>query len=102
MQLLWPLAVGHALQASAKGRIPAWSRKESAHQSAIVEASATDENGQTAATRDSADRRAGFARVARCGIFLQRVRNVDEVVRNPATLFERDLVGADVEAAING
>ena len=51
---------------------------------------------------DVADRRRRVARVLRRGVLGRRLDDVDEMVRDTATLGDRQLVGADVEAAIHG
>ena len=44
----------------------------------------------------------GVARELRRGVDLGRIGDVDQVMRDAALLVERHLVGADVEAAIDG
>ena len=50
---------------------------------------------------DRANRRGGVARKLRGGVLLGRLDDVDEVVRNAALLRLRQLVGADVEPAVD-
>jgi hypothetical protein len=62
-------------------RAGAW--KETAHQGAIVETGAADENRPMAACVDAVDRRHRVAHVACGSVFIGWLDDVDEVMRNP-------------------
>ena len=80
-------------------RAGAW--KETAHQSAIVETGAADENRPMAACVDAVDRRHRVAHVACGSVFIGWLDDVDEVMRNSAAFGHRHLVGADIETPIH-
>ena len=49
-----------------------------------------------------ANRGRGFARVACRGVLLSRIGDVDQMMRNPASIGDAQLVGADIEPPIHG
>jgi hypothetical protein len=51
---------------------------------------------------DVADRGGRIARVLRRGVVVGRLGDVDQVVRDAAAIGDGDLVGADVEPAVDG
>ena len=93
-------AIDSSRRRSAASR--AGTRKQPARQRAEVEAGAADQNRQPPARLDVADRGRGIARVLRGRVVVGRIGDVDQVVRDAAPIADRDLVGADVEAAIDG
>ncbi len=68
----------------------------------IVEAGAADEDRQAPARVDVADRVGRVARELRRRVLVGRIGDVDQVMRDAAPVGRRHLVGADVEAAIDG
>lgn len=40
--------------------------------------------------------------VPRGSVFIRRIDDIDQMVRNPAPFGQRDFVGADVESTVNG
>src|SRR5206468_6021068 len=75
---------------------------QAAGQGAKIKAGATGQDRQLAARVHVANYRRGVARVLRRGVLLGRIDDVDQVMRDAAAIGRRDLVGADVEAAIDG
>ncbi len=102
MQKRQTTAFGDRFQASAKRRIAAGAGKEAARQRAIVEAGAAGQNRDQPARMDRSDRRGGVARVLGGRVFVGWIRDVDQMVWNTAPLRERQLVGPDVEPAVDG
>ena len=94
--------LGDRLEPRAQRRVAPGPGKQAARQRAVVEAGAADENRQPAARVDVADHRRRVARVLRRGVLVGRIDDVDQVMRDAAPLGDRHLVGADVEAAIDG
>ncbi len=95
-------AARHPFQPRPQGRIGRRSGKQPAREGAEVEAGAADEDRQPAAPVDVADGRRRVAREPRGGVLVGGIDDVDEVVRDAAPLGDRHLVGADVEAAVDG
>src|SRR5512144_2334340 len=74
--------------------------KKSTREGAVVEAGAADQNWQFAPRGDAANDGFGFPRVSRRRVLLDRIRNVDHVMQNPALLNDLDFVGADIESPV--
>ncbi len=101
MQSLGAFACRHAFEPASQRFVATGAFEEAACQRPIVEARATDENRKLASSGDVPDDRRRLAGVARRRVLLDRAGHVDHVMRNAALLAERDLVGADVEAAVD-
>jgi hypothetical protein len=89
------------LEARPQLRVPPGAWEQPARQRAEVKAGSAGENRQTPAAVDVADRRGGVARVLRGGVVVCGIGDVDQVMRDAAPVGGRNLVGADVEAAVD-
>ena len=78
------------------------SRKHAADERTKIEARPSDDDRKAAARGDVGHGGGRIRPVARRRVHLGRLDDVDEVVRNAAALSGVELVGADVEAAVDG
>ena len=97
-----PSAVGNALEPRAERGVARGPRKEPARQRSVVQAGAADQDRQAAARGDVADDGRRLARIPRRRVLLGRIGDVDQVMGNALAGGRRHLVGADVEAAVDG
>src|SRR5687768_4026670 len=102
MQLFHAFAPGDALQPPPKLSIFAGPWKQAAGQRAIVEPGAAGENRQLPPFMNAGNDPSRVARIVRGGVLLRRAGDVDQVMRNAAALMQRNLIGADIEPAIDG
>ena len=101
MQPLRAARIRDAIQPRAQLLVRARPGKQTAGQRTVIEAGAAGENGQFAARVNIADGCRSVMRKLSGRVHLRRIRDVDEMVRNPAPGLHRQLVGADVEATID-
>jgi hypothetical protein len=80
--------------------VRARARKETAHERAIIKTCAPHDNRPPPALINLFNGFDRIARVSRRRVFVSRLDNVDQMMRNTAALRERHFVGADVESAI--
>jgi hypothetical protein len=92
----------NALETLPKFGITSGTGKESARQRTVVEAGAADHERQSAARDHLTDDPARILSVLRSSVLARRINDVDQMMRDAATLGRRHLVGADVEAAVDG
>ena len=83
-------------------RVGAGTGKQPSRQRPIVEAGAADENRPASACVDVLDGCQRISRVPRRRVLLGRLDDVDQMMRDAALLLRRHLVGADIEAAVDG
>jgi len=88
-------------EAAAHLGVGAWPWKEAPNQSAIVQPGATHDDRPPPAIVNLFDDGDRVANVARGGVFVRWLDDIDEVVRNAAPLGGRNFVRADIEAAID-
>jgi hypothetical protein len=101
MEALDATPIGHSIQALAEYVVCSRTREKTAGEGPVVKARAADEDRQPVPGVNLADDARGVTGKARGGIDLRWIRDVDEVMRDAAALLEWQLVGADVEAAID-
>ncbi len=101
MKSLDASTVRHAVEARAQRLITFRSRKHAADERTQIEAGPSNDDRQTAACGDVSRGGGRIRPVSRRRIHLGWLDHVDEVVRNAAALSGVELVGADVEAAID-
>src|SRR5437867_3992854 len=94
-------AFGDGLQSRPQRGIPSRPRKQTPRQRTVVKTGAAGEDGETAAGMNVPHDRGRVARKLRRGVLVGRLDDVDKVVRDAAAIGGRDLVGADVEAAVH-
>ena len=94
-------ARGEPVETVAQRLVGARAGKQAANQRPVVEPGAADENRQPPARVHVAHDGGRVARVLRRGVDLGRVGDVDQVVRDALPIGGRQLVGADVEAAVD-
>ena len=82
--------------------VGAGSGKQSTGQRAVIEAGAADEEGHVPARVHLANDAIGIASILRRSVYVSRIGDVDQVMRNPTLFGARHFVGADIEAAIHG
>ncbi len=93
---------GNPLQPAPERLVAARPLEQTSRQRAVIKARPPDQDRQPAATRDIPNHRGRLTCVAGSGVFLRGFDDVDHVVGNAALFVWRNLVGSDVEAAIDG
>ena len=93
---------GDRLETGAQGDVATGAGKQSSRQGAVIEPRPTDDQWQRAARLNLANHPSRIASVMRRRVFVGRIDDVDEVMRDPLPLHHRHLVGADVEAPVHG
>jgi hypothetical protein len=102
VQELHSTACRDSLKARAHCRVGARSREQTPSQSPIVETGATDEDRPSAPGINVVDGSHRVADVLCRRVLLERLDDVDDVMRDTSPLSDRHLVGADVEATVDG
>ena len=102
MQRLHATPVGHAVQPGTERLVRGRARKEPPRQGPVVEPRPPHQQRDAPARVNLADARGRVPGKGRCCIGGGWVRDVDEMVRNAVLLRNGDLVGSDVESAIDG
>ncbi len=102
MQILGSPPIGDPLEPGSERVVAGRAREKASGQRSIVEARSSDEDRKTASRRDVPDGACRLACVACRGVLLERVGDVNQVMRDAATLGQRHLVGPDVESTIHG
>jgi len=78
------------------------SGKEPSRERAVVKTGSADNNRPASAVVNILNCRHRVAHVLRCCVLFGRLDDIDEMVRSSAALCERNFVGSDVEATVNG
>ena len=102
MQRLDPAPSSHPAEPSAQRRVPTRPGEETAGQRPIVEPATAHDHRKSVTGGDLTDHSGGVATKARSGVDLGRLGDVDQMVRDTASLRGRDLVGTDIEASVDG
>ena len=102
VQVLDPARPRPRVQPGAHRVVAARAIEEALDQRAEVEARAADEDGQATTRGDVADAGRRVAGELRGRVDVGRIDDVDQVVRDATLLVRRHLVGADVEAPVDG
>ena len=102
MQKLDSSTRGDGVEPLAHPCIGAGAGKESPCERTVVQTSAANENRPVSTCVDAFDGREGITDESRGGVLLDRVHDIDQMVGNAALLAGGYLVGADVEAAVDG
>ncbi len=101
MQALGPTPVRDPLETRPHRFVTAWPWEEAARERPVVKPRAANEDRLLAARRDVSNGIGGVARVVRGGVLLRWIRDVHHVMTDPLLFADWDLVGADVEHAVD-
>src|SRR5262249_27521278 len=93
--------LGNRLEPPAQGGTRARPWKKTPGQSPVIQTGAAHEDWKPAAAMDVGNDRGGVARELSCGVLFGGLYDIDEMMRDAATILEIDLVGADVESSID-
>ena len=93
-----PIFASRALSAVSR----AGAREQAARQCSIVKTGSTHENRHVVCPRDPPDGIGGVTGVPSGRIRLDRINDINEVVRNAQLSGRRNLVGSDIKASIHG
>ena len=100
MQALRPLSRRYPVEPGTQGVIRARAGEQASREGAVIEPGSPDQNRKTPPAVDLANRPLGVVRELCCGVHLGGIGDVDQVMRDAPALLLRQLVGADVEAAV--
>ena len=102
MEAFRSLALGHSVKSPPDFYVGAGAGKQSPCERSIVETGSPDENWKSSSAMNVTNRAVGIFGEARRRIHVGRIGDVDQMMWNASPLLDRQLVGADVEASING
>ena len=101
MEAFGAFPVGDLVETPAEIFVSTRAGEQSSSQRTVVKTRTPDENRESRPSLDVADGALGIFGKPRCRVDLDWIGDVDQVMGNAAPLLVRQLVGADVEAAID-